>query len=97
MQKFFQGEEVIFEHTFYSDKDKTTAVDPGTVTLTLEGPDGVDVTPSVTENGTRPADTGKYIASHVVNMYGLWKWRWETTSPILVKQGSFTVIEDNTD
>lgn len=96
MQKFFQGEDVIFDHTFYSDKEKTVAVDPADVDLILEGPDGVDVLPSVSQDGARPLNTGKYTASHVVDKYGVWQWRWETTGPVIVKQGKFEVVEDNT-
>ena len=95
MQRFYEDEEVIFENTFYSDKAKTTKVDPASVTLTLQGPDGVDVSVSVSQNGSRPTNLGKYIASHIVDKYGVWQWRWVTSSPTIVKQGEFEVIQQN--
>lgn len=95
MRKFFEDEDVIFETTFYSDKLKTTPVDPTTIVLELQKPNGTTVTPSVTEDGARPANIGKYTANYVVADYGIWAWRWETESPRFVRQGTFEVIQNN--
>jgi hypothetical protein len=95
MRKFFEDEDVIFETTFYSDKLKTTAVDPVTVVLELEKPDGTTVTPTVTQNGSRPANLGKYITDYIVTDYGVWAWRWKTETPRFVRQGEFEVVQNN--
>jgi hypothetical protein len=97
MQEFFEGEDVIFENTFFNDKLKNSPVDPTTVNLTLEAPDGVNVAPVVSQNGPRPANVGKYIASWIVDKWGICDWRWETDSPKIVKQGKFRVIQKNID
>jgi len=95
MKTFIEGEEVIFEHTFYSDKAKSVPVDPTTVELFLEGPDSSSVEPSVSQDGARPANTGKYKATHIVDKWGIWDWRWETSTPTIIKQGQFKVLQNN--
>lgn len=95
MQRFVEGEEVIFQTTFYNDRTKLAPVDPATVTFEIEKPSGtiVNVTPSL--DGSRPTNVGKYIAFYVVDQYGTWNWRWATQSPIVVRQGTFEVVRDN--
>lgn len=91
---FEQGEEVIFEATFYSDRLKTTPVDPTTVTLEIQKPNGVIVTATVSANGARPANTGKYIAQYIVADYGNYDWRWQTGNPLFIRQGTIKVNPD---
>lgn len=90
-----QDEEAIWNVTFYNDQAKTDPVDPGTVTLRLEGPDGSVVEPDVDEDGSRPANVGKYTASHIFDEYGTWDWRWITDTPRIVKQDTIKVIQRN--
>ena len=97
MQKFYQDEEVNFEVTFYSDRAKTTPVDPGTVTLELTDPGDNVVTTIVAENGSRPANIGKYTSSNVMDSYGIWQWKWITENPRIVRQGTLQVIQTNQD
>lgn len=88
---FEQGEEVIFEATFYSDVLKTTPVDPTTINLEIQKPDGTIESATVTENGARPANEGKYIAQYIVSDYGNYDWRWQTDNPLFVRQGTIKV------
>jgi hypothetical protein len=89
--EFFQDENIIFRKTFYSDSSKTTPVDPSTVTFKIKSPSGTISTPSVTDE----PGTGIYTASKVVNEYGLWQWRWITTGPVVVDQGTINVVQKN--
>jgi hypothetical protein len=91
---FEQGEEVIFEVTFYSDRLKTTPVDPSGVTLEIQKPNGAIVGVSVAPNGARPANIGKFIAQYIVADYGNYDWRWETGNPLFVRQGTIKVNPD---
>ena len=91
---FVVGEEVIFNITFYSDAQRETEIDPASVVLKVESPGGVVSTPTTSQDGSRPLNTGKYTASKIVDQYGIWNWRWETTSPTIVKQGSI-LVESN--
>lgn len=91
---FEQGEEVIFEVTFYSDRAKTSPVDPTTVELEIQRPDGTIDTATVTENGSRPTNVGKYIAEYIVDDYGNYDWRWQTGNPIFIRQGTIKVNPD---
>jgi len=95
-RKFFQDEEIIFTETFYSDVDLTTTVDPADVILELQTPDGVVVELTVSEDGARPANTGKYIALYIATQYGLHDWRWITDTPRVVKQGTFEIVRKST-
>lgn len=88
---FEQGEEVVFTATFYSDRLKTTPVDPSTVTLEIQKPNGEIVSVTVDPDGARPANVGKYIATYIVDEYGNYDWRWETGNPLLVRQGTIKV------
>lgn len=94
MPRFVEDEEVIFDVTFYEDPERTTAVDPSTVTLQVESPGGVVSTPTVSQDGARPLNTGKFTAAHIVDQYGVWNWKWKTENPRIVKQGSFVVEKD---
>ncbi len=91
---FEQGEEVIFTATFYSDRAKTTPVDPTTVELEIQRPDGTIELASVNEDGSRPANVGKYTAAYIVDDYGNYDWRWQTGNPIFVRQGTIKVNPD---
>lgn len=91
---FEQGEEVIFEATFYSDRLKTTTVDPTTVELEIQKPDGTIEMATVNQNGARPANTGKYIAEYIVDDYGNYDWRWQTGNPLFIRQGTIKVNPD---
>ncbi len=93
-QIFQQGEEVVFEATFYSDREKTTPVDPTSVDLEIQKPDGTIESAAPSENGTRPANVGKYRATYVVDDYGDYDWRWVTGNPIFVRQGTIKVKPD---
>lgn len=91
--EFFQDENVVWRKTFFSDSAQLTAVDPSTVTFKIKSPSGVTTTPSVTNE----AGTGNFSSSKVVNEYGLWNWRWETTGPVIVDQGTINVLQRNVD
>jgi hypothetical protein len=95
-QTFYQDEQIIFNITFYSDAAKTLPVDPTTVTLEVQKPNLSVVNPTVSPDGARPANTGKYTASYVVVDYGLHDWRWITVSPIIVRQGNIKVERKST-
>lgn len=88
---FYQDEQIVWRKTFYSDAAKTTPVDPSTVVFELLSPTGDVVTPSVTNE----PGTGEFSAAHVVDEYGIWQWRWTTTSPVIVDQHAINVIERN--
>ena len=88
---FAQGEEVIFNATFYSDKLKTIPVDPTTVTLSIQKPDGSIVDGGAAEDGARPDNTGMYTASYIVDDFGNYDWRWETATPLFIRQGTIKV------
>jgi len=89
--KFFQDENIVWQKTFYSDITKTTPVDPSTVVFKIKSPNGTVSTPTVVNE----AGTGNFSSSKVVNEYGDWEWRWLTTGPTIVDQGTITVIKRN--
>ena len=91
---FEQGEEVIFEVIFYSDRLKANPVDPNTVILEIQKPNGAIVNPTVSANGARPANLGKFIAQYIVADYGDYDWRWETNNPLFIRQGTIKVNPD---
>lgn len=93
---FDQDEEVIFDVTFYNDPEKSDTVDPSTQVLEVQKPNGTVVTPTVSLDGARPVNEGKYTATYVVVDYGLHDWRWITTGPIIVKQGTINVKRKST-
>jgi len=88
---FYQGEAVIWKETFYSDITKITPVDPTVVVFTVESPSGIISTPTVVNE----PGTGNFSALKVVDEYGNWDWRWTTTNPTVVDQGTISVIEKN--
>jgi len=88
---FIEDSNIVWRKMFYSDQAKTTPIDPSTVTFKIKSPSGAISTPSVTDE----PGTGNYSASKVVNEYGLWEWRWITTNPIVVDQGTINVIKKN--
>ncbi len=89
--EFIQGETVVWKKTFYSDIDRANPVDPATVIFSLESPGGTVETPTVVNE----TGTGNYSAAHVMDEYGLWDWRWETTTPSIADQGTIMVKEKN--
>lgn len=95
--KFIQDEEVNWDITFYSDRAKTTKVDPTSVQFLLEGPDGIAVPVTPAANGARPANLGKYRATSILDKYGTWTWRWITGTPRIVSQGVTVVEQDVTE
>lgn len=93
-KSFAQDEKVIWEITFYSDKNKTIPVDPVTRKFEVKKPDGtVDDTTVPIFSGT----TGKWRAEYVVDQFGTWEWRWITETPRVVAQGEIWVVENNVD
>ncbi len=89
--EFIQGETVIWRITFYTDETKSTPVDPSTQVFQLQAPDGTVQTPTVSND----TGTGKFSAQYTVDQYGLWDWRWTTTTPAIASQGTINVIEKN--
>lgn len=89
--KFFQGENIVWTKTFYSDFSKVTPVDPGSVTLHLKSPSGAEYTPTVSDD----AGVGNFSASKVMDEWGVWAWRWETSNPTIVDQGFVDIIPSN--
>lgn len=89
--KFFEGENVVWKKTFYSDITKTTPIDPSTVVFRLKSPRGVSYTPAVSDD----AGVGNFSASKVMDEWGIWAWRWETSGPTIVDQGFIEVIQKN--
>lgn len=89
--EFFEGENVVWKKTFYSDIDKTTPVDPATVTFKLLAPDNTVVSPPVIDE----AEIGNFSSSHILDKYGRWEWRWQTDNPRIVDQGTIFVIKRN--
>lgn len=90
-REFFQDTTVVWTKTFYSDVNKTTPVDPASVVFKLKKPSGASVTPTVAND----AGTGNFSSSYVVDEYGTWEWRWVTSNPAVVDQGTITVIKRN--
>lgn len=90
-KSFYQDEEVVFKITFYSDKERTTPVNPADVDLELQKPDGTVVAATVAPVGP----TGQYQGTYVLDEYGTWDWRWQTESPRIISQGSIIVVERN--
>ena len=89
--EFVEGETVVWKKTFYSDIERITPVDPSTVVFKVESPGGVIESPTVVNE----TGTGNFSASHVMDEYGLWDWRWETTGPNIADQGSILIVEKN--
>lgn len=89
--EFIEGETVVWKKTFYSDIERITPVDPSTVVFKLESPSGVITTPTVVDE----VGTGNYSASNVMDEFGLWDWRWETTGPNIADQGTIKVVQKN--
>ena len=95
MTKIFeQGEEIIFQATFYSDRNRTNPVDPTNVVLKIQKPNGSIATPVINLDGARPANVGKYITTITVSEYGDYDWRWETGNPLFIKQGTIQVNQN---
>lgn len=88
---FYQDEKVIWKVTFYSDKERTIPVDPSTVELHLEKPDGTVAMADV-DNGDA---TGQFLGSYTLDQWGTWEWRWKTESPRIISQGEIIVIKEN--
>ena len=82
---------MIWTITFYSDKERTTPVDPTDVDLLIKKPDGSSDSATITDL----TGTGKFQGEYVVDQYGTWEWRWETSSPTIVAQGEIFVIQRN--
>lgn len=72
------------------------AYDPAAPTLTLRKPDGTElvyVYPADSAITKPSATTGKYYASILPDLPGLWRWQWkdpDVTAPGLI-EGSFTI------
>ena len=89
--EFIEGETVVWKKTFYSDIERTTPVDPATVVFSLESPSGVVSAPTVSDE----PGTGNYSAANIMDEYGLWDWRWETTNPNIADQGTINILQRN--
>jgi len=81
------GQSVILQATF-KDTDGVL-VDPSSVTLTIEDPDGTVTTPAPTNQST-----GVYQHSLDLDLAGDWDYRWEgdTTEGAAVCEGRICVI-----
>lgn len=89
--KFFEGENVVWQKTFYSDITKDTPVDPGGVVFKLKSPRGTSYLPTVSDD----AGVGNFSASKIMDEWGIWAWRWETSNPTIVDQGFIEIIQKN--
>jgi len=91
---FYQDEKIIFKNIFYSDPEKTIAVDPDIIVFEVKKPDGtIDNTTVPTADGP----VGHWTAEYVVDQFGTWEWRWKTDLPRIIAQGEIWVIENNVD
>ncbi len=62
------------------------AATPSTISLTLRSPTGARTTPTPAASAT-----GAYYAEHQCDEAGTWHYRWETTGPAAVTEGSVTI------
>jgi len=90
--EFTEDTTVEWRITFYNDIFKTTPVDPGTITFSVRKPDGTVDSATAVQNET---GTGNYSARYLVDQYGEWGWRWETTAPSIASQGTIFVVKNN--
>src|SRR3970040_1354843 len=91
--KFFQDEMVVWKKTFYSDITKDTPFDPFEVVFKIKSPSGTVYTPTIVDE----TGTGNYSAAKILDEYGEWNWRWMATGPVIVDQGTISVIPKNVD
>lgn len=89
--KFLEGESIVWRKTFYSDITKDTPIDPNSVVFRLKSPSGTLYTPTVTDE----VGVGNYSSTKVMDEWGVWAWRWETSNPTIVDQGFIEVIQKN--
>lgn len=89
--KIKQFEELNFRVRFYSDRAKTTPVDPVTAVLTLSDPSGDDTTPTFLPEGARPANVGWYSGAYIFDDFGNWNWEIVTNTPRIVANGTIEV------
>ncbi len=66
-----------------------TPINAATVTLTLTLPDQTIIVPAI---ANPPGVTGNYLCDYIPTMPGLHRYRWQTTSPALVLEGTFDVV-----
>lgn len=94
IQEYPVGQPVKFTITFYSDAARTVAVDPNTVQLTLNPPEGEDqVYTLVDDEIENEAGTGNFSLTATPDAPGDWKYRWESDEPVVVVQGVIHVRE----
>lgn len=87
MGRYTSGEEVRLTGTFTVNDIPT---DPGAASLEVRDPDGTTTTPTLTKTGT-----GVYVADIVVELEGLWHYRFEGTAPALgAAEGKLEVRSD---
>jgi len=91
IEEYYLGQPVRIKGFFFSDPEETTPVDVATSTLTVKPPNSDDdVYTDATHDGT-----GRYSRTIVADEPGAWHYRWDTTNPVCVVQGMFTVYERN--
>ena len=73
-------------NTFESFDAIPVLFDPANVTLTLKDPDGNKYSLTAIRDSL-----GRYHVEFVVPMAGQWRYRWESTSTIRTREGSFVV------
>jgi len=68
--------------------------DPGDVTLILKPPSGASISFTDADPEMIREDDGMYYLDHLLDQSGLWRFRWEGTSPAQgAQEGLFLVRE----
>lgn len=71
---YYTGATLGVKLTINDPSDLTVPVDPTTVSVTIEAPDG-----AVTAQSTTRVDTGEYTFTFTANQAGMWRWVVTTT------------------
>lgn len=76
------GEQIRLSATIRNTAGQKT--DPGVIGLRVMNPAGTITTVTVVSSGT-----GEYYGVVTVNLKGLWRWRFECTTPAAAEEGHF--------
>ena len=67
-------------------------VDPATVSLTVRSPSGTTATYTYPSTQVEKIDVGRFRGRVPATEAGIWRYRWTTTGPAGVEEGSYTVF-----
>jgi len=88
------GDQIRFSCAF-PDEDGD-ALDPTTINLLIEPPDGVVTTVTYATGAVTRDAVGSYYYDLVLDGGGVWEWRWVGTDAVAqADQGRFYVFEEN--